>query len=76
MTRNTQSNWVLAQLEAGKTLSSRNAVLEYGIQDLPKRISELRRAGHRIQSIRVDGYNRHGGKTHWNLYLLEKEGVR
>lgn len=76
MARNTQNKWVLDQLMAGNTLSSRDAVVEYGIQDLPKRISELRRAGHKIQSIRVDGYNRHGGKTHWNLYLLEKEGVQ
>ena len=65
-----QNNWVLSQLEAGEQLSSRNAVLEYGIQDLPKRISELRAAGHKIESVRVDSESRFGGKTHWNVYRM------
>lgn len=67
---NTQNSWVLSQLEAGAQLSSRDAVIEYGIQDLPKRISELRQAGHAIESKRVDGTNRYGGRTHWHVYWL------
>lgn len=63
--------WVLSQLESGEILSSRDAVLTYGIQDLPKRISELRKMGHEIQSARVSGKNRHGLNTHWNLYWME-----
>lgn len=65
-----QNAWVLKHLENGETLSSRDAVLNYGIQDLPKRISELRREGHDIESERVTGTNRHGRRTHWNLYRL------
>lgn len=68
---NTQNQWVLSKLEHGERLSSRDAVLEYGIQDLPKRISELRKMGHQIESVRVDGLNRHGIRTHWNLYWIE-----
>ena len=71
----TQSRWVLSQLQHGKQLSSRNAVLAYGIQDLPKRISELRQAGYQIESIRVYGHNRHGKRTHWNLYWMEDENA-
>lgn len=67
-----QSAWVLAHLEAGVRLSSRDAVLYYGIQDLPKRISELRRQGHAIASARQDGKNRHGGNTHWFVYWMEQ----
>ena len=52
-------------------LSSKDAVITYGIQDLPKRISELRKMGHEIHSVRVDGTNRHGMKTHWNVYWME-----
>lgn len=71
--RITQNSWVLAQLKQGYVLSSRNAVLEYGIQDLPKRISELRRAGHKIESVRINGTSRHGEPTHWNVYSMVEE---
>lgn len=67
---NTQNAWVLNRLEEGARLSSRDAVIEYGIQDLPKRISELRAAGHAIESERVDGKNRYGGRTHWHIYWM------
>lgn len=63
--------WVLSQLESGEILSSRDAVLTYGIQDLPKRISELRKMGYEIQSARMNGTNRFGLSTHWNLYWME-----
>lgn len=65
-----QNAWVLKRLRDGQTLSSRDAVLEYGIQDLPKRISELRREGYNIISTRVDAANRYGMRTHWNEYRL------
>lgn len=66
MSRETQRNWVLKRLQDGETLSSRDAVLNYGIQDLPKRISELRRDGYPIAGERVSGENR----THWNEYWM------
>ena len=68
---NSQNQWVLSKLESGERLSSRDAVLTYGIQDLPKRISELRQMGHEIESVRVNGTNRHGLNTHWNVYWME-----
>ena len=68
-----QNKWILKQLESGWRLSSLDSVLEYGIQDLPKRISELRQMGHKIESMRVDGTNRHNRKTHWNLYWMERQ---
>ena len=68
-----QNKWVLRQLERGQRLSSRDSVLEYGVQDLPKRISELRQLGHKIESVRVNGTNRQGRSTHWNLYWMERQ---
>ena len=68
--KNTQNQWVLRQLENGARLSSRDAVLNYGIQDLPKRISELRTAGHEIESQRVDYQYQDGRRTHWNVYWM------
>ena len=66
----TQNRWVLDQLEKGQRLSSRNSVIEYGIQDLPKRISELRQMGHKIESATVSGMNRHGRRTRWAVYWM------
>ena len=71
--KDTQNAWVRRQLEAGKRLSSRDAVIEYGIQDLPKRISELRQQGLDIQSCRVEGVNRHGLNTHWSMYWMVRD---
>ena len=68
--KHSQNAWVLRQLENGHRLSSRNAVIEYGIQDLPKRISELRTAGNRIESERVDYQYADGRRTHWNEYWM------
>lgn len=70
MSKHTQRKWVLSQLEAGKVLSSKDAVLNYGIQDLPKRISELRREGHKIESERIDYVYADGRRTHWNVYRM------
>ena len=68
-----QGTLILKQLQKGVRISSRDAVLNYGVQDLPKRISELRQAGHNIQSRRVYGVNRYGHKTHWSEYWLCNE---
>lgn len=65
MSKESQRLWVLKRLQNGETLSSRDAVLNYGIQDLPKRISELRREGYPIEAERVQVE-----RTHWNLYRL------
>lgn len=70
MSKESQNAWVLARLKSGEALSSRDAVLNYGVQDLPKRISELRQMGYPIESERVNGENRRGEKTHWNVYRL------
>ena len=71
--KQSQNIWVLRQLKAGKKLSSRNAVLAYGIQDLPKRISELRHSGYKIESVRVYSRKPDGRYTHWNNYWMARE---
>ena len=70
MEKTTQNAWVLDRLQNGDMLSSKDAVIDYGIQDLPKRISELRKLGYAIQSQRVEGLNRYGFRTHWHLYWI------
>ena len=46
-----QHNMILTHLRASKGLTLREALLDYSIQSFPKRISELRKSGHRIDGI-------------------------
>lgn len=71
MAKEHQNQWVIARLKAGCKLSSKDAALLYGIQDLPKRISELRKMGHQIEQETCYGTNRYGLTTHWCEYWVE-----
>lgn len=53
MTTVTQSDKVLNYLEAGRTLTSKQARARFGIQKLSARISELRSEGYNIVSEAV-----------------------
>ena len=46
-----QHNMILTHLRASKGLTLREALLDYSIQSFPKRISELRKLGYRIDGI-------------------------
>lgn len=71
MSKEHQNQWVMSRLKAGCKLSSKDAALLYGIQDLPKRISELRQRGEKIEQETVYGTNRYGLNTHWCVYWVE-----
>jgi hypothetical protein len=53
MTTATQSEKVLDYLEAGRTLTSKQARARFGIQNLRARISELRAEGYNIATESV-----------------------
>ena len=61
MTATTQSDKILSYLEAGRTLTSKQARARFGIQNLRARIAELRSEGYNIvnESVtyRDTGYN-------------------
>ncbi len=46
-----QHTMILKHLRASKGLTLREALLDYSIQSFPKRISELRKSGYRIDGI-------------------------
>jgi biotin operon repressor len=46
-----QLNIILAHLKRTKSISQREAMIEYSIQSLTKRISELRGRGYNIKTI-------------------------
>lgn len=69
-TKMTQCDIVLWHLENVGTLTRAQAMMEYGIVELPARICELKRLGHNITSERGTSHN-HFGTIHFNIYKLE-----
>ena len=52
MAKTTQYTKILKHLKATKGLTQREALLDYSIQSFPKRISELRKRGYRIDGVK------------------------
>ena len=69
-TKMTQCDIVLWHLQNVGTLTRAQAMMEYGIVELPARICELKRLGHNITSERGTSHNRFG-TVHFNIYKLE-----
>jgi hypothetical protein len=66
----TQSERILRHLKDHKTITSLEAMKEYGIMRLASRISDLRREGHDIGSRTVTGKNRYRENTHFSEYYM------
>ena len=69
-TKMTQCDIVLWHLQNVGTLTRAQAMMEYGIVELPARICELKRLGYNITSERGTSHN-HFGTIHFNIYKLE-----
>lgn len=68
--KTTQCERVLRHLIDFGTITSWEAIQEYGILRLASRINDLRREGYNITSERRSGKNRYGEKTHFTIYRL------
>lgn len=68
----TQKQRVLEHLKDGNTITSYEAMVNMGISDLPKRVSELRRDGYNITSRTGHSINEYG-KVSFYIYKLEQE---
>lgn len=66
-----QRGLVLDHIAVHGSITSAEAAYKYGIMDLPKRISELRKLGYNITGERVNGYNRFNKPCHYNVYRME-----
>ena len=69
----TQCECILRHLEECGSITSLEAIHEYGILRLASRIADLKRKGHRISSKTVAHTNRFGQKVHYSVYELIKE---
>lgn len=69
----TQCERILRHLKDYGSITSLEAVNEYGIMRLASRINDLRAQGIAIVSEVVAGKNRYGETTHYSVYRLAKE---
>lgn len=69
----TQNEKILRHLKRYGTITPMEALQEYGIMRLASRITDLKKAGYRIVTDTVSGYNRFNEKVRYASYSLEKE---
>ena len=66
----TQCDRILRHMKDYGSITSLEAVNEYGIMRLASRINDLRAQGIAISSEVVSGKNRYGETTHYAVYRL------
>lgn len=69
----TQLGVVLAHLQEYGSITSMEAIMEYGITRLAVWISRLKVRGYRITSVTEQGVNRFGRKVRYSRYCLETD---
>lgn len=70
---NTQCERILRHLMDFGTITSVEAMQEYGIMRLASRINDLRKQGYDIITETATGKNRYDELTHWAVYRLAAE---
>ena len=76
MSRETQCIRVLRHLLDTGSITSAEAMQEYGVMRLAARINDLRRLGYSIDSEIVTGKNRYGDTVKYARYSIGKEPPR
>ena len=71
----TQNDRILRHLRDYGSISSMEAVQEYGIMRLASRISDLKKAGIPIRREMVAGKNRYGEATSYARYSMDLGGT-
>lgn len=66
----TQCDRILRHLTDFGSITSLEAIQEYGILRLASRINDLKRRGHKIISITEKSKNRYGETVHYSVYML------
>ena len=70
-----QKKEILRYLQSGTILTKANAKALTGAEDYRKRISELRREGHKILDRWVSGKNRYGHHERYKEYFIPNEAA-
>ena len=75
MAKMTQCERILRHLEDFGSITSLEAMSEYGIMRLASRITDLKGQGYAIVSDRVTGKNRYEEPTSYSVYRLAQKEV-
>lgn len=67
-TKMTQCERILRHLEDFGSITSLEAIRDYGIYRLASRITDLKKRGYNIVGETKTGNNRYGEPTHWKVY--------
>lgn len=70
----TQCDRILRHLNDYGSITSLEAMQEYGILRLASRINDLKNRGHKIISITEKSKNRYGEPTYYSVYMLADKG--
>lgn len=71
----TQCDRIIRHMQDYGSISSMEAMQEYGIMRLASRVNDLRAQGYDIVSETKTGKNRYGEATHYAVYRLKEEAV-
>lgn len=69
----TQNQMILMHLQDYGSITSIEAMQEYGIMRLASRINDLKREGYSIVSETMKSKNRFGETVHYSVYRLKEE---
>lgn len=69
----TQNQMILMHLQDYGSITSIQAMQEYGIMRLASRINDLKREGYNIISETMKSKNRFGETVHYSVYRLKEE---
>ena len=73
--KETQCNMIMAHIKKHGSITSLEAMTEYGIMRCASRINDLRRRGVQIVSEQVKGVNRDGKPMRYAKYKLLEGGA-
>lgn len=67
----TQCELIIRHINDYGSITSLEAMQEYGIMRLASRINDLKKAGYKVKSQIVHSVNRYGDKIHFSKYFIE-----
>lgn len=71
--KETQCDRILRHLKDFGSITTLEAITEYGILRLASRINDLKKRGYKITSTTGTAINRYGENTHYSVYKLMEE---
>ena len=71
--KETQCDRILRRMRDFGSISSLEAIMEYGILRLASRISDLKKRGYNIVSTTGTAMNRYGEETRFSVYKLMED---